>query len=107
MRRRIPLVITCLLLASPAVRAEDAEVAKIMARFQDEPTIRKVQIAAIQYYNVSPDTIQSLRRNARIKALVPGVSVGVSTYRQSSALAVDDIVYRAIGIAQFQDQNGA
>jgi len=93
-------------LASPAARAEDDEVARIMARFDSEPSIRDVQRAAIDYYNVSPDTIRSLRSRARRKALMPGLSVGGATYRLSTALAVDDIVYRPVGVARFEDQNG-
>jgi hypothetical protein len=107
MTRRIPLLFaTCMVLASPLAHADD-EVARIMARFSNEPTVRQVQLAAIEYYNVSPDTIQGLRSAARHKALLPGMTIGASTYKQSSSLAVDDIVYRAIGIARFEDQNGA
>ena len=105
MIRNVALVALFCAIASPA-RAEDDEVARIMARFDTEPSIRDVQKAAIDYYNVSPDTIRSLRSRARKKALLPGLSVGGSTYRLSSALSVDDIVYRAVGIARFEDQNG-
>jgi hypothetical protein len=106
MRGHILLLAACVVLASTDARAEDDEVTRIMARFQHEPSIRDVQRAAIDYYNVSPDTIRSLRARARRKALLPGLSVGGSTYRQSSALAVDDIVYRPVGVARFEDQNG-
>jgi len=106
MKRITLMVVTCLALAPAAARADD-EVARIMAKFDNEPTVREVQKAAIEYYNVSPDTIASLRSRARSKALLPGLSIGGSTYKQSSSLAVDDIVYRAIGIARFEDQNGA
>jgi hypothetical protein len=84
----------------------DDEVDRVMAQFEDEPSVREVQVAAIEYYKVSPDTISSLRSRARHKAWLPGLSLGGSTYRQSSALAVDDIVYRAVGTARFEDQNG-
>jgi len=107
MTRRISLLLaTCLAVASSPARADD-EVARIMAKFDNEPSVRQVQLAAIEYYNVSPDTIQSLRSRARRKALLPGLSLGGSTFKQSSSLAVDDIVYRAIGIARFEDQNAA
>ena len=105
MKRTIPILVATCIAASTPVRADD-EVDKIMARFDDEPTVRDVQVAAIEYYNVSPDTIRSLRSRARKKALMPGLSVGGSTFKQSSSLAVDDIVYRAVGIARFEDQNG-
>jgi hypothetical protein len=106
--KRIPSLLALLLLISvaPSARADDAEVDRIMSQFDDEPTVRQVQVAAIEYYNVSPDTIKSLRARARRKALLPGLSIGGSTYRQSSALAVDDIVYRPVGTARFEDQNG-
>jgi hypothetical protein len=100
------IVATCLALAPTRAHADD-EVARIMAKFDNEPSVREVQKAAIEYYNVSPDTIQSLRSRARHKALLPGLAIGGSTYKQSTSLAVDDIVYRAIGIARFEDQNGA
>ena len=105
--KRIPSLLALLVLISfaPSARA-DAEVDRIMSQFDDEPTVRQVQVAAIEYYNVSPDTIKSLRGRARRKALLPGLSLGGSTYRQSSALAVDDIVYRPVGTARFEDQNG-
>ena len=100
---RIALLLTIAL--AGVAHAQDAEVQKILARFSDEPSVRDVQLAAIEYYNVSPDTINGLRSRARKKALMPGLSVGGSAYRQSSALAVDDIIYRAVGIARFEDQN--
>src|SRR4029079_14985154 len=100
------IVLLAVLLASSAARAEDPEVENIMARFSDEPSIREVQVAAIEYYNVSPDTIRSLRSKARSKALMPGLSLGGSAWKQSSSLAVDDIIYRAVGIARYEDQNG-
>lgn len=110
MTSRLPLLVAaCFVFASPSVHADevDDEVARVMARFENEPTLREVQLAAIEYYNVSPDTIRSLRSRARRKALMPGLSVGGSTFRQSSALAVDDIIFRAAGIARFEDQNSA
>jgi hypothetical protein len=106
MTRSMLLLAACLVVAAPAARADD-EVEKIMARFEGEPTVRDVQKAAIEYYNVSPDTIQALRGRARHKSLLPGVTIGVSGYRQSSELAVDDIVYRALGIARNESQNAA
>src|SRR5262245_35861457 len=101
MKTAIPMfVATCLAAAAGPARA-DEEVDKIMARFEDEPTVREVQVAAIEYYNVSPDTIKGLRSRARNKALMPGLSLGGAAFKQSSSLAVDDIVYRAVGVARF------
>jgi len=36
---------------------------------------------------------------------MPALSLCGSTYNSTSSLAVDDIVYRAVGIARFEDQN--
>jgi hypothetical protein len=94
-----------LFLVSPLARADDPEVDRIMARFQDEPTVREVQKAAIAYYNVSPETIQSLRSKARHKAILPGVSIKGETWKQTSSLAIDNIIYRPVGVAEFDDQN--
>jgi hypothetical protein len=99
------LIALSLLFASPLAHADDPEVDRIMARFQDEPSVREVQKAAIAYYNVSPDVIQSLRSKARHKAMLPAVTLSGATYKQTSSLAIDNIIYRAIGITEFQDMN--
>lgn len=111
MQRR-PLL-TALLIATAAVcafgagagsaRADD-EVDRFLRRFDNEPAIREVQLAAIRYYNVSPERISSLRSRTRSKALVPGISIGVTNSLSSFNLAVDDIVFRQRGVARFEDQ---
>jgi hypothetical protein len=83
----------------------DDEVDRFMRRFDNEPKIREVQIAAINYYNVSPERISSLRSRTRSKALVPGISIGVTNSLSSFHLAVDDIIFRNRDIARFEDQN--
>jgi len=110
MTRKLSLVAAAMLgvvALTAHARADDPEVARILARFDDEPTVRQVQVAAVSYYNVSPDAIQSLRSRAHNKAWLPSLTVGAQTWKQSQSLAVDDIIYRAIGIARFEDQNGA
>ncbi len=86
-----------------SARADD-EVDRFLRRFDNEPAIREVQLAAIKYYNVSPERISSLRSRTRSKALVPGISIGVTNSLSSFNLAVDDIVFRQRGIARFEDQ---
>lgn len=58
--------------------ADDAKVEKILARFANEPSIRDVQVAAIKYYNVSPEQIRALRSRARAKAFMPGFTAGLN-----------------------------
>jgi hypothetical protein len=92
-------------LLAPQPASADPEVERFLARFSHEPTIREVQVAAIEYYNVSPSAIESLRTRARRKALVPGVSLGFTNSLSSYSAAIDDIIYRQRGIAVFQDQS--
>jgi hypothetical protein len=98
----LTIAVLCALGADGA-RADD-EVDRFLRRFDNEPRIREVQLAAIRYYNVSPERISSLRSRTRSKALVPGISVGVTNSLSSFNLAVDDIVFRQRGIARFEDQ---
>jgi hypothetical protein len=88
----------------PEARA-DKEVEEVLAKFAHEPEIREVQVAAIKYYNVSPDKISSLRTRTRTKALVPGISVGFTNSLSSFNRAVDDIIFRNVGIAKLEEQN--
>jgi hypothetical protein len=88
---------------SPAAHA-DKEVDAVMAKFAHEPEIRAVQIAAIKYYNVSPDKISSLRSRTRTKALIPGISVGFTNSLSNFNRAVDDIIFRNVGIAKLEEQ---
>lgn len=85
-------------------RADD-EVDRILERFDHEPKIRETQVAAIKYYNVSPEKISSLRTRTRTKALVPGLSVGFVNSVSSFNKAIDDIIFRNVGIAIFEEQN--
>ncbi len=85
-------------------RADD-EVDEVLAKFDHEPDIREVQVAAINYYNVSPQKISSLRSRTRSKALIPGLSVGFTNSLSSFNRSVDDIIFRNVGIAKLENQN--
>jgi hypothetical protein len=93
-----------LFIAAPQAHADD-EVDEVLAKFDHEPKIRDVQIAAIKYYNVSPSKIASLRSRTRTKALIPGISVGFTNSLSSFNRAVDDIIFRNVGIAKLEEQN--
>jgi hypothetical protein len=106
-RRSFRWILTIAVLSSlgaGSARADD-EVDRFLRRFDNEPQIREVQLAAIRYYNVSPERIASLRSRTRSKALVPGISVGVTNSLSTFHLAVDDIIFRQRDIARYEDQN--
>ena len=89
--------------ASEAVA--DREVDEVLEKFDHEPKIREVQVAAIKYYNVSPSKISSLRSRTRSKALIPGISVGFTNSLSSFNRSVDDIIFRNVGIAKLEEQS--
>ena len=63
MKQAKALLLTIVLIAlSPLVSPEahaDREVDEVLEKFDHEPKIREVQVAAIKYYNVSPSKIAS------------------------------------------------
>jgi hypothetical protein len=79
---------------------------EIMARFDHEPTVQQVQQAAIRYYQVHPDRIRSLRRNAQIKALVPTISGEFSTERTHSLRKMHDGLYHTLPFKEDEGING-
>jgi hypothetical protein len=91
------------LLAAPAPAAAD-KVDEVLAQFDHEPKIRDVQVAAINYYNVDPETIKKLRSRTGSKALIPAITVGVTNSISSFNNDIDDIVFRARGIAIIERQ---
>jgi hypothetical protein len=76
----------------PAAAAQFTE-AQIMARFAHEPTVQQVQRAAVRYYQVNPDRIRMLRRNAQLKALVPSISGEFATELSHSLRKMHDGLY--------------
>lgn len=52
----------------------------ILKLFDNEPNIREVQNAAIEYAEVHPNKIKKWRESARKKALLPDVSIGLDRY---------------------------
>tara|TARA_R110002096_G_scaffold434832_4_gene658193 strand:+ start:31073 stop:31825 length:753 start_codon:yes stop_codon:yes gene_type:complete len=109
MKQARTLLLTLFLVAlgsfvTPEARA-DREVDEVLEKFDHEPKIREVQVAAIKYYNVSPSKIASLRSRTRSKALIPGVSIGFTNSLSSFNRSVDDIIFRNVGIAKLEEQN--
>lgn len=88
---------------------------KIM--FDNEPTFRELQQAAIKFCDVSSKKIQDWQRDSRLKALVPKVSVGLDNHRSSNqeiytsatrdyvSTGPDDI-YKAVDVSVSWDVSG-
>jgi hypothetical protein len=100
MIRTIPilaLLAAMLLPATPALARKWTE-KELLARFAHEPTVQQVQESAVRYYQVHPDHIRGLRRNAKLKALVPTISGEFSNFVTSSKRLMDDGIYRSLGV---------
>lgn len=86
-----------LLAAGPAARAQEEQpegggaaqpppkrqvsrqaVRRLFQIIKAEPTVREVQKAAVRHYELEPDRIHRLARNARLKGLIPNVSASFS-----------------------------
>ncbi len=100
----ISITLSCIGFSIGVTAHADREVDEVLEKFAHEPKIRQVQVAAIKYYNVSPDKISSLRSRTRTKALIPGISVGFTNSLSSFNRSVDDIIFRNVGIAKLEEQ---
>ena len=104
--------VALLLLAAGAAAAQTASRPRyteeeILARFKHEPSVQQVQQAAIRYYQVHPDRILSLRRNAQLKALVPTISGEFSSELTHSMRKMHDGLYvAALPFKEDENVNG-
>jgi hypothetical protein len=95
------------LAASPAAAQTKLTEQQILDRFKREPSVQMVQEAAIRYYQVHPDRIRSLRRNAQLKALMPSVSGRFSNSLYTDKRNMDDGLYReALPYKEKEQTNG-
>jgi hypothetical protein len=62
------------LVATPTAAQPQINERTLLKRFAHEPTVQAIQEAAVRYYQVHPQRIHSLRRNARLKALMPTIT---------------------------------
>jgi hypothetical protein len=73
-----------------------------LAELKREPNVRNVQEAALEYFRVNQDQIDSMRSRARLKALAPVLEVS-GGYTKSE---LDDVNFNAaegFGVQSFQD----
>lgn len=79
--------------APPADNRNPSGMRKLFAIMKAEPTIKEVQTWAVQHYKLEPSRIHSMGRNARLKGLVPDVSVSVSNMVGNSFQNTKDGLY--------------
>lgn len=92
--------------ASPAAAQPKLTEEQILAKFKHEPTVQQLQDASIRYYQVHPDRIRSLRRNARLKALMPNFKGKFSNSIYHSNRGMVDALYRTLGNKEDERANG-
>lgn len=62
-------------------------------RFENEPTVKQVQKAALEFFQVHPEVVRSYRTRAFVKALVPDLEVGFNAERGDSNRNMQDAIY--------------
>jgi hypothetical protein len=90
MIRPFSLSLAALMLAALPVTAQgiaSQDIDSDLARLRAEPTVRDVQEAALQYFRVNQDQVDSMRTRARTKALAPVLEIS-GGYTQSK---LDDV----------------
>jgi hypothetical protein len=87
-------------LAQPTASKQWTEKA-LLDRFKHEPTVQRVQDSAVRYYKVHPSRIQTMLRNAQLKALIPAVSGEFSNDLTHHLRRMDDGFY--IGSIPFKE----
>jgi hypothetical protein len=56
-------------------RADKRKLRRLFGILKKEPTVQEVQRAATGYFDLDPDRVRTLARNARLKGLIPNVQV--------------------------------
>lgn len=101
----ISVLLLVLGMTGPAAARQWTE-ATLLAHFNHEPSVQQVQEAAVNYYQVHPNHIRGLRRNAQLKALVPTISGEFSNYVTSQNRNMFDGLYKTIGAKEQENING-
>jgi len=90
---QLATALALVLAAPPASAKEKLTEQALLQRFAREPTVQNIQEAAVSYYQVHPNRIHSLLRNARLKALVPTITGKFSNSLYSTKRRMDDGLY--------------
>ncbi|HIA00360.1 MAG TPA: hypothetical protein EYN66_00325, partial [Myxococcales bacterium] len=68
---RLIAVVLAVLFAAPTVMAQKFDVQGQLQKLKGEPTVRQVQEASLRYFRVNNHQVNSMRRRASWKALMP------------------------------------
>ena len=63
---------------APQRQVSRASIKRLFEIIRAEPSIREVQLTASRHYQLEPERIHALARNARLKGLIPSVSASFS-----------------------------
>jgi len=73
-----------------------SKIRKVLKILRQEPEIRKVQKWALEYYKLEPTRMHNLARNARLKGLVPNLTVGLSNSLHNAFRNTRDGLYPSL-----------
>ncbi len=77
----------------PPPRPNMKVIRKLRVRFEREPTVREVQVAALRFFKVHPDRVAGYRAGAAWKAIVPDIEVTFNTDRGNNDRRLTDALY--------------
>jgi hypothetical protein len=99
---RIAVAVGLWLIATPTTAQPKVNERQLLKRFAHEPTVQQIQEAAVRYYQVHPERIYSLRRNARLKALMPTITGRFTNSLTKTKRNMDDGLF--INALQFKEK---
>lgn len=67
-----------------AIEEDNSTASAISLYYREEPAIREVQQAAIRYAEVGPEKIKDWRKKAKIKAILPKLSLGIDRSKRTN-----------------------
>jgi hypothetical protein len=77
----------------PPPRPNMKQIRKLKLRFEKEPTVKDVQMAALRFFKIHPTLVAGFRRGASWKALMPDLEVNFNLERGRNDRELDDIIY--------------
>jgi len=89
----------------PPPRVNMAAIEDLKERFDQEPTVKEMQEAALKFFQVNPEKVQHYRRAAQWKAIVPDVEFTFNTERTQGNREMIDALYKQFPFKESEDNN--